>query len=253
MKKNIALLMAGAMILAVIGVSFSAGAARIATQQVYVQQPSGDENGTIVGIIYDKNGNPVDEAYVILFARGKILPKGLVISESDGTFEFTNVTSGQYRLSATKPLISGSGATTLFTVSAGATTIKDVWLAYGAGGGGTPGVENGTVVGTVYDKYNNPVDEAYVIVFPRAKLLPTGLVISDENGTFEFTNVTPGWYRLIATKPLISGSGATTLFYVSEGETITKDVWLSYGGGGGGEVVSEQSQAQQIKTMSTMD
>lgn len=249
MKKIEALLMASVLILTIVGACFSVNAAmqvapRMKQQQ---QQPQQGGEGNIVGIIYDKYANPVDKAIVILYPKADLLPSRIVRSVN-GTYSFDSVPSGQYRVVAAKPLINGSGLTTLFTVNDGITTIRNVYLTHGFGGhGGNYSGENGTIAGTIYDSNGNPVDEAYVLLFEKGKFLPYDYSISAEDGSYGFAKVPPGQYRIIATKPLIDGSGMTTLFVVSPGATTIIDVYLNNLVGGNQEIQGQQQQQMPLK------
>ncbi|GEM_PF-3370828 len=241
MKKIKALLIASFLIITIAGTCFSANAAiQVVNKVQQPQQPQHGSEGTIAGMIYDKYANPVDNAIVMLFPAGKFLPE--IVSSKDGAYSFTDVPSGQYRIVATKPLINGSGSTTVFTLNEGSTILRNVYLTHGFGGsGGNYSGENGTVAGTIYDENGNPADESYVLLFGKGKILPYNYSISAEDGSYGFVNnVPPGQYRIIATKPLIDGSGSTTLFVVSPGATTTIDVYLNNFLGGGQEIMGQQ-------------
>ena len=253
MKKIEALITASILILTIVGACFSAGAAIqvvCKVQQPQQQPQHGGENGTgtIAGTIYDKYANPVDKAIVMLFPGGKFLPSQIVSSDN-GAYIFNAVPTGQYRIVAAKPLINGSGSTTAFIVNEGATLLRNVYLTHGFGGsGGNYSGENGTIAGTIYDENGGPVDEAYVLLVEKGKILPYDYNISAADGSYGFVNVPPGQYRIIATKPLIDGSGSTTLFVVSPGATTTIDVYLNnFVVGGGNQEIQGQQQQMPLK------
>jgi len=234
------------LVITLVAACFSANAAmKVATVQVIQPQQSGE--GNITGTIYDKYNTPVDGAIVILFPKADILPSNIVRSVN-GTYSFDSVPAGQYRVVATKPLVNGSGMTTLFAVPSGATVIRNVCLTHGFGGsGGNYSGENGTVAGTIYDENSAPINEAYVLLFAKGTFLPYTYNISVVDGSYEFTNVPPGQYRIIATKPLIDGSGSTTLFVVSPEATTIIDVYLNNLIGGGNQEVQGQQQQVVLK------
>jgi len=251
MKKIKPLLIAGFLILTLFGACFSASAVtkvgNIVQQPQQPQQPQQGGEGTIVGTTYNNQGVAANKTMVMLWPAGSFVPTNIIPLRDnvDGSFVFNNVPSGWYRLVAIKPL-NASGWTSLFYVTDGGTRLRNIYLTHGfKAGGANYSEETGNIAGTIYDE-NTPIDGAYAILFEKGEFKPYDSVQSESDGSYGFNDVPTGQYRIIATNgPLHNGSGVTSLFVVSEGETTIIDIFLNNLFGETQEYTQQQSQQQQ--------
>lgn len=92
----------------------------------------------------------------------------------------------------------------------------------------------GTVVGTTYNQTGIPINQTMVMLWPAGSFVPTNIIPLRDNidGSFVFNNVPSGWYRLVAFKP--GHTGWTSLFYVPNGGTRLRNIYLVHGFKGSG-------------------
>jgi len=122
MRKTIAISFVSLLVLTAAGLCLSANAA--------IRAPQPAAPGTITGTVYNADGTPADSATVYLFPKGSLLYT-TTAQQVDGSYVINDVAPGQYRIVAHgEGLGGGIGSTTLFTVSAGQTTVVNVWLEY---------------------------------------------------------------------------------------------------------------------------
>ncbi|NYF90213.1 carboxypeptidase regulatory-like domain-containing protein [Tunturiibacter empetritectus] len=106
----------------------------------FAQQISADVTGVVQGTVHSPNGKPVDGAVVRLEQKGA--HAGIEIqTNADGTFAFSPIQPGIYRLSAEKPGFRGR-AVTVTPSSKGTQQKVDLVLEDGGSGQFTPGTNS---------------------------------------------------------------------------------------------------------------
>jgi hypothetical protein len=84
----------------------------------------------------------------------------------------------------------------------------------------TPGRQaNGTICGRVSDSAGAPIEGARVTL-ARADQSPTQDELSDENGRFTFTGITPGNFQLTITSPGFAPQGTSGTLHAGENYTV---------------------------------
>ena len=168
--------------------------------------------------LLDGNGNTVNNP---LTGQPYVLTTAI-----DGTYSFTNLAAGSYRVVETQPAgyNQGTNAPGAFGSLGGADRIDVTLPAGGASPANTFGELGAGISGTVFldanaDGVHQPGETTGVggvtITLLDANGNVVGTTITNPNGTYAFTNLPPGNYTLLQTQPAAYGSTTTNVIPVS--------------------------------------
>jgi len=161
-----------------------------------------DEFWTVSGVVVDPDGEPVNDAHVMLLGLEECPGSrgfgAFTITDEDGAFSFEDVPTGAYNINAMAEDL-GRTRQRLGIVRA---NIDDIRLEL-PGIGDDEG--NLTVSGIVVDADDAPVEDCHVMLLglqecPRSRNFGA-LTITDENGEFSFEDVIPAGYEVLAFTP----------------------------------------------------
>jgi hypothetical protein len=166
-RKKIFTILVSFLMLALVISSISANSAIDSTSNIFTNPTTIPtiSNGCLSGDITDRNGKPVDGAYVVIFPPGNIKRAGLVETKNGegGHYFFADKSPGQYFVFAFKPFVGAAFARLIYIKSDEETQLSLSLGILPSGGGSTGGT--GTIIGTITDKNGYPVDGAsYAII-----------------------------------------------------------------------------------------
>ncbi|MCU1365984.1 MAG: hypothetical protein JWN39_1623, partial [Ilumatobacteraceae bacterium] len=161
--------------------------------------------GVISGTVVDSVGSPVTSGAVTATLQSyPNISRG--VSVVDGTFFVSGLAAGTYRLTYS----SNSGAPYTHpidvTVSDALPDVTGVALALPS---------PASLQGTVYSAPGVPATNTWVYIYPTSGMAMGIGAVTDENGSYQFTNVSPGSYRIQTT------IGTTTYYYPSSPDSST--------------------------------
>jgi len=179
------------------------------------ESPSGPVlvgEGYIIGTVFEEGtNNPIINASVLTDP-----PTSFVATNSAGMFKIANVDSGRYQVTATKngfneitvgvSLSHGDTAIANFILEPDVTIVND---------------DKGYIFGTVRD-----LDDNTTLQLVNISTVPiTGSVLTDAEGDFFLTHLTPGVYKIIAKKQNYDSTSISVS--VSAGDTTIADIFMS--------------------------
>ncbi len=179
------------------------------TEDTPVETPT---HGSITGLITEYGTDAALEKVNVF-----TLPAtSYVTTDSTGSFKIDNVEPGEYSVTAAKRAY--DTLTVAVTVIAGKNTIADFILQKTDS---TANISYGSIAGTVFDsETGNAIPNVTLYTMPA-----TVVLTSASDGTFEFNNIEPGSYSLIAKK---SGYDSTRItLNVTAGFAATANIQLT--------------------------
>lgn len=188
---------------------------------------------TITGRAVNSNGQPASGAKVALLQAGSQSRAAIETTTTDvsGNFTLTDVAAGTYTVSISETLPSGAVDTVLVTVTVSAATT--ITLTVDMSSTVTPGIQTGSVFGTVTDDSGVPVVGATVMLHSQSdSSLPVLKTTTDTTGAFNFSTVTTGLWTVSVQGKHIS-STARMLADVQAGAASQVDLTVALGGNGG--------------------
>ena len=194
------------------------------------------------GIVLDAGGGPVPGADVTLFSDERVLATK---ANNKGEFEFVPLPSGVRYLEARSNGFRTVGILVPDTIPE-LVSLPPLWPGEGGGPCGLPydlpppvsyekKVGDVQLTGTINDAYGRPLASSS-LTLTRADLntplstgeglkrlfkqTPAAQSLASDAGEFQFTDLDPGWYRLIVSHPPVYGDHAVD-FWVAR-ETLTR-------------------------------
>jgi hypothetical protein len=163
---------------------------------VYLE-PSGTIRGTVLG---PDQQLAIHNAQVVLYLGTLPYPFGYLTTQADGTFEFINVPTGNFRVEVQDPVTGRKGKTSGTLSQEGETAEIEVYLE-----------GRGTVTGTFFDgSETGPIPGAEVKIESIGKFPFNMVTTTDTNGNFSFSQIGQGEFELEATDPSTGLIGNTT-------------------------------------------
>ncbi len=177
--------------------------------------------GTVVGTVYDANGQPLADRSVYLTSRlgtsGNYFYANATTDQS-GNYTALDVAVGTVTVSADGTDATGTGVLN----NNGDTVVINVGLPAGRTGS--------TVFGTVYDDNQNPAAGATVTVTSSANANYTGTATTDANGVYSVSSVPPGTITAVAQRSDGSTAGPVTGLLPDSSTAIEIDLGIqNYG------------------------
>ena len=176
---------------------------------------------SIAGRVLERSGLPVRSAEVRLRSENGRDDR-IVTTAADGAFEFTDLTPGNWRMTASK---AGYVSQTFSTAAASSTVRAAVGITLAVGQRFTGDItllRGGAINGRVFDEFGDPLGGVRVTavrvrtVQGNAQLVPTGAPdTSDDTGTFRLFGLMPGEYLVMALvrRPAGSHRAEASVYY----------------------------------------
>ncbi|WP_284009358.1 carboxypeptidase regulatory-like domain-containing protein [Haloarcula pelagica] len=206
-----------ALLLVALAVLCVVGAAGAATGQVDAgsdrsANTTATATGDISGLVTDSANTRIPNASVTLYREGVSSPVATTTADSQGSFRFSGVRAGDYRVEAS---VDGTTGNKTVTVVAGKLATANIAIT--TGGRTTPG----NVTGLVKDLGDDGLAGATVTLYPAGESSAIATTTTDSRGAYTFGGVPAGEYRIEASTNNALGSRTTT---VVDGKTTTANV-----------------------------
>ncbi|MED4278752.1 carboxypeptidase regulatory-like domain-containing protein, partial [Priestia megaterium] len=143
---------------------------------------------TISGTVTDEQGNPIENATVRVVDQNETV-LGTALTDQNGNYVISNLPPGSHTIIVTAPTFSSQ----VSGVSLGPGTLENVNLGLTE----NPGILTGQITN---GQTGEPVIGSIILVRTVGAMgLIVGFDITDENGTYFITGLTPGTYTVLAT------------------------------------------------------
>ena len=179
-----------------------------ATQDVTITLPG---TGSVTGTV--RTGAGTAAANVAVSLSGSAFSRSMR-TDTAGALSFGLVPAGTYTLTATEPA-SSLTTTASVTVAADQATVQDLQL-----------VSVGIVRGTVKDANNTVSAGSSIQLTPSVTSRGTLWASTDASGSYQFTGVPLGSFRVTATNLSLGQYGETTGVLASDGQQAVADITM---------------------------
>lgn len=187
------------------GISFVVRSNQSIKKDFILENASNIDTSIITGEVIDINGKNVRETLVELYDIKNIkYPVLLKYTNTniDGQFSFYNMKKGKYMTQVTKL---GYKTNKLYFEIKELNIIKNLLVTLAE----DPMTQKGIISGTIKDNKNNPIENAFVILFKvdivngKEELTPIRKTVTNKEGIYLFSEVDYGQYKIKANKTIV--------------------------------------------------